>query len=266
MGPLWSPPKADRNSLKFKSSWHRRRRSKKFFLAVNLKHYKRRREGGRGSKGREGGGGSGEVPPLLLRCTAVLIHHCLHDLRRALPAKAVPIRNYLPILTQFGAGTALHIKLPRRPAGGPNLIHTESSDDGILLAPPDQQVGNPQHARYHMGPCKYHDDPSFGGVPPGYNPTTIAGIQCYSNMQNPEGMSLYTPMAALGRLKSRVALPRDPKRCSTGLHTSYAYPRIHRPMTVFCWILMQTERLCPGRHDVAISSLRQNRILFLSCP
>ena len=71
--PLWSPPKAGRKILKLQSSWHRRRRSK--ILAVSLKHYKRRREGGRGVQGEGGRGGSGEVPPLLLRCTALLIHH-----------------------------------------------------------------------------------------------------------------------------------------------------------------------------------------------
>ena len=62
MVPLWSPPKAGRNFLNLKSSWHRRRRSK--ILAVSLKHYKRRREGGRGSKGREVGRvRGGTLPP-----------------------------------------------------------------------------------------------------------------------------------------------------------------------------------------------------------
>ena len=50
--------------FKLKSSWRRRRRSK--FLAVSLKYW----------KGRWGGrGGSRGGNPLLLRCTAVLIHH-----------------------------------------------------------------------------------------------------------------------------------------------------------------------------------------------
>ena len=52
--------------LELKSSWHRMRRSK--FLAVSLTHWKGRRGGGRGIQG--------GVPSRLLRCTAILIHHC----------------------------------------------------------------------------------------------------------------------------------------------------------------------------------------------
>ena len=55
------------------------------------------------------------------------------DLSKDLPSRAVPIRNYLAILTQLGPRTVLHIALPPRPAGGPNLIDSESSDDGVLL-------------------------------------------------------------------------------------------------------------------------------------
>ena len=54
------------------------------------------------------------------------------NLSEELPSRAVPIRNYLAILTQLGARTALHIALLPRPAGGPNLIDNESSDDGDL--------------------------------------------------------------------------------------------------------------------------------------
>ena len=57
MAPAEGGPK----TLTFQSSWHRRRRSKN--LAVRLKHWRGRR-----------GGGSRGVIPLLLRCTAVLIH------------------------------------------------------------------------------------------------------------------------------------------------------------------------------------------------
>ena len=56
------------------------------------------------------------------------------NLSKELPSRAVPIRNYLAILTQLGARTALHIALPPRPAGGPNLIDSESSYDGVLLS------------------------------------------------------------------------------------------------------------------------------------
>ena len=57
------------------------------------------------------------------------------DLSKELPSRAVAIRNYLAILTQLGARTALHIALSPRPAGGSNLIDSESSDDCILLSP-----------------------------------------------------------------------------------------------------------------------------------
>ena len=59
-GPPMVPAESGPKNLKLKSSWPRRRRSK--ILTVSLKHW----------KGRGGGG----LPPLLLRCTAVLIHPC----------------------------------------------------------------------------------------------------------------------------------------------------------------------------------------------
>ena len=55
-------PRRRRAKPKLKSSRHRRRRSK--LLAVSLKYWK-------GRRGIQGG-----LRPLLLRCTAVLIHHC----------------------------------------------------------------------------------------------------------------------------------------------------------------------------------------------
>ena len=42
-----------------------------------------------------------------------------YNLNRKLPSRAVPIRNYLAILSQLGACTALHVELPPRPARGP---------------------------------------------------------------------------------------------------------------------------------------------------
>ena len=69
--PLWSPPRRAENFLKLRSSWHRRRRSKNLLSASNIT-----RGGGRGGGGPRGGrgGGSGEVPPLLLRWTALRTH------------------------------------------------------------------------------------------------------------------------------------------------------------------------------------------------
>ena len=56
LGPPMLPAKGRPKCFELKSSWRQRRRSK--ILAVSLKHWN----------------GSGGVPPLLLRCTAVLIH------------------------------------------------------------------------------------------------------------------------------------------------------------------------------------------------
>ena len=92
--------------------------------------------------------------------------------------------------TQLGARTALHIALPPRPAGGPNLIDSESSDDGVLLSARKEQVGDALHTRHYIAPHRYHEDPSAGTVPAGYHPINIAGIPCYSNQQPPTGTSL----------------------------------------------------------------------------
>ena len=59
-GPPMAPAEGAAKDLKRKSSWHRRRRSK-IVAVVSLRHW----------NGRRGG-----YPPLLLRCTAGLIHHC----------------------------------------------------------------------------------------------------------------------------------------------------------------------------------------------
>ena len=114
------------------------------------------------------------------------------NLSKELPSRAVPTRNYLAILTQLGARTALHIALPPRPAGGPNLIDSESSDDGVLLSARKEQVGDALHTRHYIAPHRYHEDPSAGTVPAGYHPVNIAGIPCYSNKQPPTGTSLYS--------------------------------------------------------------------------
>ena len=103
------------------------------------------------------------------------------DLSKELPSRALPIRNYLAILTQLGARTALHIALPPRLARGPNLIDSENSDDGVLLSARKEQVGDALHTRHrhYIAPHRYHEDPS-------------AGIPCYSNQQPPTGTSLYS--------------------------------------------------------------------------
>ena len=122
------------------------------------------------------------------------------NLSKELPSRALPICNYLAILIQLGARTALHMALPPRPAGGPNLIDSESSDDGVLLLARKEQVGDALHTRYYIAPHRYHEDPSAGTVPAGYRPVTIAGIPCYSNQQPPTATSLYSD----GRLQTVV--------------------------------------------------------------
>ena len=77
------------------------------------------------------------------------------DLSRELPSRAVPIRNYLAILTQLGTRTALHVELPPRPAGGPNLLDSESSDDGIVPSARKEQVGDALHTRHYVAPHRY---------------------------------------------------------------------------------------------------------------
>ena len=114
------------------------------------------------------------------------------DLSKELPSRAVSIRNYLAILTQLGARTALHIALPPRPGGGPNLIDSESSDDGVLVSARKEQVGDALYTRHYIAPHRYHEDPSPGTVPAGYRLVTMAGIPCYSNQQPPTGTSLYS--------------------------------------------------------------------------
>ena len=129
-------------------------------------------------------------------CFITTVQNTLHshpgsigcDISTEYLSRAVSIRNYLAVLTQLGARTALHIALPPRPAGGPNSIDSESSDDGVLLSAHKEQVGCPPHAP--LPRC--HEDPSTGTVPAGYHPVTIAGIPCYSNQQPPTGTSLYS--------------------------------------------------------------------------
>ena len=87
------------------------------------------------------------------------------DLSKEMSSRAVPIHNYLAIITRLGACTALHIALPSRPAGGPNLVHSESSDDGVLLSACKEQVVDALHTRHYIAPHRYHEDPSAGTVP-----------------------------------------------------------------------------------------------------
>ena len=81
------------------------------------------------------------------------------NLSKELPSRAVPIRNYLAILTQLGARTALHIALLLRPAGGPNPIDSESSDDGVVLLARKEQVRDALHTRHCIAPPRCHEDP-----------------------------------------------------------------------------------------------------------
>ena len=104
----------------------------------------------------------------------------------------MPIRNYLAILSQLGTRTTLHVELPPWPAGGPNLLDSESSGDGILLSARKEQVGDALHTRHYMAPHRYHNDPSAGLVPAGYHLVTIAGISCCSNQKPAKGTSLYS--------------------------------------------------------------------------
>ena len=99
----------------------------------------------------------------------------LHNIYSALLAKAVRICNYRSILSQLGAHTALHVDLSQRPCGGPNLIDSESSNDGIMS----------EHARSKWATRHTLDTASIRAsttkTPPRYEPTTIEGIPCYSN-------------------------------------------------------------------------------------
>ena len=67
----------------------------------------------------------------------------VHNVNNVLPSHATPIHNYPSILNQLGARTTLHIASPERPAGGPELFDSESSDDGAMLHARTPQVGDP---------------------------------------------------------------------------------------------------------------------------
>ena len=60
-----------------------------------------------------------------------------------------------------------------------------------MVASCKEQVGDTQHTRHYVAPYRYGDDPSEGVVPARYHMVTTAGIQCYSNVKQPEGTSLY---------------------------------------------------------------------------
>ena len=102
------------------------------------------------------------------------------DLNKELPSPAVPICNYLAILAQLGARTALHIALPPRRAGARGLIDSESSHDGVLLSAYKEQVGDALHTRHHIAPHRYHEDPLAGKVP---RDTTLSPSQAYRATQ-----------------------------------------------------------------------------------
>ena len=80
----------------------------------------------------------------------------------------MPICNYLAILTQLGACIVVHVELPPRLAGGPNLLDSESSDAGILLSARHEQVGHALQTHHYVAPDRYHDEPSAGTDPASY--------------------------------------------------------------------------------------------------
>ena len=103
------------------------------------------------------------------------------DLSKKLPSRAVPICNYLAILTQLGARTALHIALRPRPAEGCNLIDSESFDDSVLLSTRKEEPDDALHAHHYIAPHRCHEGPLARTVLAGYRHVTTAAIPCYSN-------------------------------------------------------------------------------------
>ena len=91
----------------------------------------------------------------------------VHDVNNVLLSHATPIHNYLSILIQLGARAALHFALSERPAGGPELIDSKSSDNGAVLQACTPQVGDPQHTRHYVAPIRCAEDPSTGRIPLG---------------------------------------------------------------------------------------------------
>ena len=120
-----------------------------------------------------------------------------------LPSRAVPIRNYLAILTQPGARTALHVALPPRSAGGPNLIDNERSNDGFLLSTRKHKWGMPStHATTlpHTGATKTARRARCPWD------TALSPLQAYHTTQtnNRQPKRPYTPTAAFKQLRSRA--------------------------------------------------------------
>ena len=115
------------------------------------------------------------------------IHWLRPDQRTALPSGA-----YQQLRGYTHRARCSHQTSHSTSAGGPNLIDSESSDNGILLSARKEQVGDALHTRHYIAPHRYHEDPLAGTVPAGYRPVTIAGIPCYSNQQPPTGTSLYS--------------------------------------------------------------------------
>ena len=123
------------------------------------------------------------------------------DLSKELPPRAVPIRNYLAILTQLGARTALHVVIPPRPAGGPNLTDGESSNDGSFCQPVKNKWGMPStHATTlpHTGAMK-----TLRRAQCPWD-TTVSPSQAYRATQtsNRQPKCPYTPTAAFKQLRS----------------------------------------------------------------
>ena len=124
-GPPMVPAKGGPKNLKLKSTWHRRRRRK--ILAVSLKHWKGR-----------GGGVQGGVPPPLLRCTAVLIHHCPQP-RAGCPAPRVQYYSALhhphPLAAHPPSTTALLPPPPPSPPPDPTTAQPHDTTDPPMHRP-----------------------------------------------------------------------------------------------------------------------------------
>ena len=82
---------------------------------------------------------------------------------------AAPWSHRARFVTLMGARIAFHIALPERPAWGPKLIDSESSDDGAMLHSCTTQVAHPQHTRHYVVPTPCDEIQFAGRIPPWYH-------------------------------------------------------------------------------------------------